>query len=781
MRRHTLGILTLSAVLVAGAPGARSARGQDAPEGEPAPQAEAPDEHGWPRVFEEEGMRLQLYQPQLESWSDGALVARAAVCVEDGGADPAFGVVWFGARTEVDKEERIVTLEQIELTRADFPSAPDKGDRVLQVLRGHMPTSKTLALDRFEASLALVAARKAEPAGIRNDPPRIFFSSRPALLVLIDGAPVVQRVAGRPLHRILNTRSFLLESEDGSRFYLGVGDRLLSSASLSGPWTLSGDLPEGARALRQAAAAENGCDFHEDDTELTSLLAQGEAPTIYISTEPAELIESDGEPELVEITGTNLLWMKNTDGAVIVDSTTNERYVLISGRWFHGPSLDGPWTWIPGENLPHDFAHIPSDEVGGEVLVSIPGTRECQEALIENDVPQTAWVDRAQATLEVTYDGDCELRPIEGTNVSYCVNTDTPVVFCGGSYYACQKGVWFLGVAPRGPWRVCDAVTPAIYTIPPSCPIHYCTYVRIYRSTSEAVYCGYTPGYLGTCVEHGTVVWGTGVRHEPWVRDRWIGAPATYGFSVGVRATPTGGLNVGLAVGARAPSRPWWGPLRQPHAAFQPVRSEDRSFHLNAANANVYTTWPKTALRPHAVPAPRPEPAKPVHPAPNTPAARPANNVYAAPNGQVYRKTDAGWEQHQAGKWQPAPSPASRPDQRVQQLEAEKRAREVGTQRAQNVRAPAPAAPLPAAPSRPMPPPSRVDPTRPTHSAPAPATHPAPAPATHPAPAPATHPAPAPPPSRPAPAPASHAPTPPGLRGNPVRTPVRTPTTKKEH
>ena len=37
-----------------------------------------------------------------------------------------------------------------------------------------------------------------------------------------------------------------------------------------------------------------------------------------------------------------------------------------------------------------------------------------------------------------------------------------------------------------------------IYTIPPSSPVYYVTYVRIYGSTPDVVYIGYTPGYLGS-------------------------------------------------------------------------------------------------------------------------------------------------------------------------------------------------------------------------------------------------------------------------------------------
>jgi hypothetical protein len=78
-------------------------------------------------------------------------------------------------------------------------------------------------------------------------------------------------------------------------------------------------------------------------------------------------------------------------------------------------------------------------------------------------------------------------------------------------WYALRAGVWFTSTSATGPWFVARAVPAVIYTIPPSSPIHYVTYVQIYGATPETVYVGYTPGYLGTVVEpDGVVVYGTG-------------------------------------------------------------------------------------------------------------------------------------------------------------------------------------------------------------------------------------------------------------------------------
>ena len=78
------------------------------------------------------------------------------------------------------------------------------------------------------------------------------------------------------------------------------------------------------------------------------------------------------------------------------------------------------------------------------------------------------------------------------------------------------------------------ATVPAvIYSIPPSSPLHYVTYVRIYSSTSSTVLVGYTPGYYGTVMTtDGTVVYGTGYVYPVYVGTVWYPPPPTYGWGV---------------------------------------------------------------------------------------------------------------------------------------------------------------------------------------------------------------------------------------------------------
>jgi hypothetical protein len=235
--------------------------------------------------------------------------------------------------------------------------------------------------------------------------------------------------------------------------------------------------------------------------------------------------------------------------------------VLISGRWFRAPSLDGPLAYVPARKLPADFARVPQSHPAAAVLASVPGTPQAEEAVIENSIPQTATVPRKGLAFTPTFDGAPQLAPIEGTSLSYVINSPNPVIQVGTAYYAVHNGVWFIASSLTGPWSVATAIPPVIYTIPPSSPLYYATYVRIYGATPEVVYVGYTPGYFGTVVSpDDVVVYGTGYAYQPWLGTVWYASPWTYGFGSAFDWNTLTGWSFGFGIGYPVWG-PWWGPV----------------------------------------------------------------------------------------------------------------------------------------------------------------------------------------------------------------------------
>lgn len=662
---------------------------------------EAEPDQGWPRTIVDGATTFVLYQPQVDQWECNRLNAYAAVEVTNadkggkaGSNMPQYGVISFNARTAVDKVNRLVTLSDYHITKSDFPGDPGVAKTYEQTLqKSSAGRVRVIALDRLEANLAVTRERKANATQqLNNEPPRIILSKTPAILVPVDGSPELRPVPGQSnLMRVFNTRALILFDNDTSAFLLYTLDGWFTSTTLAGPWNVASSVPEYDNLARDMLVANKAVDVLSVESAGSSATSAKYAisPTIYVSTAPAELLLVRGEPRFTAIANTNLQYVSNTDSDIFTDNGSAQYYVTFSGRWFQAASLNGPWSYLSGKDLPVDFAKIPPSSPKAGVLVSIPGTPQAQEALIANEIPQTAVISASDAKLTVNYDGDPRLQPIEGTRLSYVVNSPTPVILADdGAYYAVDSGVWFTAPAAAGPWVVANSVPDSIYTIPPSSPLHYVTYVRIYNSMPGEVYCGYTPGYFGTVeTSDGVVDYGTGYNYAPYVGNSWIGYPATYGYGASFGWNSLSGWSLDFGLGYDEPMYgPWYEPLswgwgqRYNNSWIMAPNLPSRGRHTprkhigfgGIASTNIYARVPGatiTGSRPGLPGAARA--AVSVYQPRN-------NNIYATQNGQVFRYQSSGWQQRSGAAWQPMNRQYAQPLQRQWQ------SRVTGGQRYQN-------------------------------------------------------------------------------------------------
>jgi hypothetical protein len=559
-----------------------------------APAAPAAPADPWPRDVTLTGADALIYQPQVESWQGNALAWRAAVAVRPTGEkNETFGVVWGTARTDVDRVTRTVELNDVVVTKSNFPTLPQQGATYLPSLRTALvSTLQTMALDSLEASLA--ASKTVQPTthAVRNEAPRVIVAYGPALLVPIEGKPVVREVPDTRFERIINTHALIARTRLDQTWYLHVYDGWLTSTSLDGPWTQANRAPFGLDDLAKQLAQSGTVDLLDGGEGATPKpsLASG-VPAIHVTAVPTELLVFKGQPDFVPITGTPLLWANNSVTDVLVDTTNNAYYVLMAGRWFRAPGLAGPWTFVASNALPPSFRQIPAKGTPASiVLASVAGTPQAQEAVIANSIPQTAAVGRTGGpTFTPQFDGAPQWQPVAGTPLRYVTNSKVPLIEVNpGAYYAVTGGVWFTSTALTGPWVVATAVPPVVYTIPVSSPLHYVTYVHVYGYTSNVVYVGYTPGYLGTVVDvGGTVVYGTGYAYSPWVGSVWYGAPVTYGVAAMPVYNPYTGFTFGFAMGLTAAywAEPYWGGAYY-HAGYYGYPC------CGSATADVYRSWP---------------------------------------------------------------------------------------------------------------------------------------------------------------------------------------------
>ncbi|HQR18054.1 MAG TPA: hypothetical protein PK948_06770 [Gemmatimonadales bacterium] len=524
------------------------------------PDPATPADPGWPRYFVQMGDSITLYQPQVDAWQGNLIRFHAAAAVKSPtmGA-PTYGAVTMQAVTAVNKDTRLVDLSDIAVTSARFPAAgADSGNFSAAVTLALPVTANNISLDRLELSLSVSQEQQAANAvPVRNTPPAVRFSEQQSLLVLIDGAPQFVSVTGQPVERVVNTLAFL--ARDGSgRLWLHVYDGFMTATELAGPWTVGKQVPSAVQSAAQAAAKSGQVDMMTgaapNDSGPKPTLKNTTPPAIFVATSPTELVVTKGPANWVAIPGTTLLYVSNTKANLFQDTTSGLLYLLLSGRWFSAPGKAGPWTFVPGSQLPADFRQIPYDSPKENVLASVPGTQQAEEAVIESQVPQTATVFRDSATFAPTSfaGGAPQVAPIEGTPLHYVVNSVVPIIeVSASSWFGLQSGVWFSAPAVTGPWSVAIAVPSVIYSIPTSSPLHYVTYVEVYGYTSAVVYIGYTPGYYGVIVTaDGTVVYGTGYAYPVTVVNNvYYPAPTTYGSGATMTYNPYAGWAFMFAAG----------------------------------------------------------------------------------------------------------------------------------------------------------------------------------------------------------------------------------------
>jgi len=487
---------------------------------------------GWPRSFETgNGATLILYQPQFTAWDNfqklNAMIA--AEYLKKGEDNPVFGVIGVVGDTHADTTTEEVVVSNIQVTELNF-SALDRADLTdltLQVGK-IMPTGAiTVQEDRITASLAEYK-RMEDVDGLGTDAPPIFVSMEPSILVQTEGEPITAPVKGDSgLSFIVNTNWDVLKTEDGT-YYLRDEKSWLKTTDVSQGWTAVDQLPD---AITNLPDDEN---WKETREAIPPEAFPGNVPPkVVYSAEPAELMVFDGEPKLEPVPNTGLEWASNTDSDVFFFKETSTWYILVSGRWFKSASLEGPWTFTTPD-LPSDFLNIPEDAPYYSVRASVPNTSEAAQARLKASIPTTARVELGTLSADVAYAGDPDFQPIEGTSMTYAVNTNEQVIKVGDKYYVLQNGVWFVGDSPQGPFSVATALPDEIYTIPPASPVYNVTYVRVYETEPDAVWYGYTMGYVTGFLAWGVFVYGTGYWYRPWyrpgVRPIYFPRPVTYGI-----------------------------------------------------------------------------------------------------------------------------------------------------------------------------------------------------------------------------------------------------------
>ena len=696
-------------------------RAQDA---SPAPQQQQ-QQQDWPRSFTtDDGTVVKIYQPQPESFSDNVLKSRWAISVlQNGKTDPVFGTFWSVANVETDKDARRVIIQSVKVPNIKFPGQTDDNfiSSLKSALETNLPaTAGDLSLDEILSSLDQNLEQKKLSKDLNTTAPRIIYSDRPSLLVMIDGQPKLQSNKDWGMDVVVNSPFTIVKPEDG-RFYLYGGKRWYTAQSATGPYSEAGNTPSSLDKVK--SAIDNASSQDAGYIDSTAAQQDKVVSNIIVTTSPAELIQTDGKPSMSPITGTSLSYATNSPNDLFQDQD-GKYYVLISGRWYTSSSLTGGWHYVASNALPGDFAKIPEGSPKDNVLASVAGTDAAREAIMDAQIPQTAKVDRSTASTDVNYNGDPQFAPLQGTDMQYATNTSNSVILDHGVYYTVDNGVWFQSPNPNGPWTVATERPDEVDRIPPSSPLYNTKYVYIYDVTPQYVYMGYTPGYLNTYIYGPTVVYGTGFYYDPWFNGYYYARPWTWGF--GVCYNPWAGWTLGYGFGAgwfhfgvgfgggywRGWGGGWWGPrVYRPAYAWNRYRVagfyghnfyRNRSVYVNSYHNNVYRNTRGVVTRDNHSFGMRGSVGRPVNvqggrPGGSFGSSRPissqggrpggysrgSNNVFSDRSGNVYQRNQSTnqWQQRQSNQqWRPLNNNPS-----VQQnLNREQQMRDRGQTREQN-------------------------------------------------------------------------------------------------
>jgi hypothetical protein len=704
-------------------PAPAAAKPAAAPGAAPAATPGAPD-GGWPRAYTtHSGAHLMLYQPQISSWDNKEhMVAYSAVAYETAGAEkPALGTVRIEADTSVSMEKRLVSFANFKVAEMNFSTLKkEQTQDIADQLQEAIPKNeRVISLDRVLASVDKSTIMPKNVEGVKADPPKIFFSNTPAILVSFDGDPIWSPIKGNDLKYVINTNWDVFQDSTSKALYLRDEDHWYTAAQIEGPWmpAKKKELPDSFKKLPEDENwKEVKKNFPGDEIDAKKM------PKIFVSTTAAEMILLKGAPNYMLVEGTkDLLWVENTESDVFRVQKDGPVFYLVAGRWFSAPDFNGPWTFAT-PSLPPQFKQIPQEHPRSRVLASIPGTDQANEAVLLAQVPQTARVNKKEIKApEVQYQGDPKFEAIPQTEVARATNTDKDIIKYGDVYYMCFQAVWFMSKQPTGPWEVATTIPKAIYEIPPSSPSHNVTYVTVVEDKSDDDWATFAvvAGYTGMMVAWGCAVWGTGYYYPPYIGYggmypvyypyyRTYGASAWYNpwtGAYGHRVSAYGPYG-GVTAGARY--NPRTGTYSRGAMAYGPYGARGAGSAYNPRTgavghtrqgSNPYGSWGATSVQRGdqwantarvtnratgattrvtntsnggAVTRNGPGAGN------NSFVAGNGDNMYAGRDGNVYKKNDGGgWSKYDNGNW----NNVDRPDSNVTRDSA---ARTQGTQRTQN-------------------------------------------------------------------------------------------------
>ena len=433
------------------------------------------------------------------------------------------------------------------------------------------------------------------PANAKAVTPAVFYSDKPAEIILFDGQPVYAQIPDTQLQYATNTNSVVFVFTPTQQFYYLTAGRWFSAMDLQGPWTYATpDLPADFAQipLNSPASAILASVPGSEEAKDAVLLAQVPT-TITVNQKEAATkvkVEYAGDPKFEPIKGTSMAYATNTPDKVI--KVGDVYYLCLQGVWFMSPNSQGPWTTCT--SVPQEIYTIPSSSPVYNVTY----------------VTQTANPDSTvTASYTAGYLGTFILGAAAGAILADGSGYWWPPYCYGGSYYpypGTYCGAYYGGYGYHYPTPYYDSATGAYGWKQ--------TAYGPYGSATRGA--GYNP-YTGTYARGASVSTPYGSRS----------AAQAYNPYTGTYAQTRQGSNPNAQWGSSYVSRGNKSATMGHYStANGTVAGISGSQGGKAAGAS--TAWGNSAVGKTA-----------------------SGNMYAGHDGNVYKNTGNGWQKYDNGSW----------------------------------------------------------------------------------------------------------------------------------
>src|SRR6516164_6500689 len=185
------------------------------------------------------------------------------------------------------------------------------------------------------------------PANTKGPTPDVFYSDKPAEIILFDGQPAYTQIPDTELEYATNTNSVVFQYKPTKQFYYLTAGRWFSAADLKGPWTYATpDLPPDFAKIPSSSPASAILATVPGTEEAKDAVLLAQVPTtmtVNAKTAASKVkVAYAGDPKFEPIKGTSMQYATNTADKVI--KVGDVYYLCLQGVWFMSPNPTGPWT-----------------------------------------------------------------------------------------------------------------------------------------------------------------------------------------------------------------------------------------------------------------------------------------------------------------------------------------------------------------------------------------------------------------------------------------------------